>query len=91
MTSPQQVKRLRKKTVSGDKSDVSELKPRMIDHLRVSKLSLSTKLSIEPESRKGAECVEGQSVAMQSGAVQYARDQELKGLGVEPKQIFTHS
>ena len=88
MTSPQQVERLRKKSVSVDKSDVFELKPRMIDHLRVSKPSRSTGLSIERKFKKEAECVEGRSVAMRSGAVKYARDQELKGLGIEPKQTI---
>ena len=54
-SSQMQTKWLRKKIVSADESDMNELKPRMIDHLRFSKPPCSTKLTTERESKKEAE------------------------------------
>ena len=79
-SSQMQTKRLRKKIVSADKSDMNELKPRMIDHLRVSK-PCSTKLTTERESKKEAEFVEDGSVVMRSGTVQHSRMHPVCGLG----------
>ena len=62
-TSPQQMRRLQKKIVAADESDMNELNPRMIDHLRASKPPCSTKLSSERESKREAGYVEDVSVA----------------------------
>ena len=66
-----QMKRLRKKSVSDAVMDVNALKPRMIDHLRVSKLTCSTALSSGRESKGEAEYVEDGSVVYRSGTVQH--------------------
>ena len=79
-------KRLRKKIVSADESDMKELKPRMIDHLRVSKPPCSTKLASERESKGEAEYVEDGSVAMRSGTVQHSRKHPMFGFGFGPKE-----
>ena len=71
--SQQQAKRLRQKNVSIDELDLNVSKTWMTDHLRVNKPSCSPRLSIELEFKKGAECVEGGSVAMRSSASQHSR------------------
>ena len=63
-----------------------KLKPRMIDHLRVSKLTCSTKLISGRDSGKGAEYVEDVSVAMRSGTIQHSRDRLEFGFGFGPKE-----
>ena len=57
-TNQRQMKRLQKKIVAADESDMSVLNPRMTAHLRASKPPCSTKLSIERESEGEAEYVE---------------------------------
>ena len=86
LTNQRQTKRLRKEIVVTDESDLHKLKPRMIDHLRVSKLACSTKLSGERDSGRGAEYVEDGSVAMRSGTVQHSRDRLEFGFGFGPKE-----
>ena len=66
--------------------DANELKPRMIDHLRVSKPSLFRGPSPERESKEEAEFVEGGSVVMRSGTVQHSREHPMFGLGYGPKE-----
>ena len=68
-----QTKQLQKKIVSVVESDMNELKPRMIDHLRISKPPCSTKLTTERDSEGGAKYVEDGSVAMRSGTVQRSK------------------
>ena len=83
-------KRLRKTVVSVDGKDANELKPRMIDNLRVSKPSLFHGLSTERESKREAEYVEDGSVAMRSGTVQHSREHPMFGLGFGPKEtVYT--
>ena len=76
-----QTKRLRKKTVSVDGMDISELKPRMIDHLRVSKPSFFHGPSIQRESKEETEFVKDGSVVMRSGTVQHSRMHPTYGSG----------
>ena len=57
-TNQQQMKRLRKKIVAADESDMIVLNPRMIDHLRASKPPCSTKIISKRESQGEAEYVE---------------------------------
>ena len=71
-----QTKRLRKKSVSVVGKDMSELKPRMIDHLRVSKPSLFRGPATERESDGEAEFVKDGSVVYRSGTVQHSRDRQ---------------
>ena len=85
LTNQRQTKRLREEIVVANESDF-KLKPRMIDHLRVSKLACSTKLLGERDSGRGAEYVEDGSVAMRSGAVQHSRDRLEFGFGFGPKE-----
>ena len=80
------IKRLRKKIVAADESDMNVLNPRMIDHLRASKPPCSTKLSSERESKGEAEYVEDDSVAIRSGTVEYSRDRSMFGFGIGPKE-----
>ena len=86
LTNQRQTKRLRKEIVVADESDVFMLKPRMTDHLRVSKLTCSSELRSGRDSGKEAEYVEGGSVAMRSGAVKYSRDRPVLGHGFGPKK-----
>ena len=85
-TNQRQTMRLRKEIVVTDESDLHKLKPRMIDHLRVSKLACSTKLSGERDSGIGAEYAEDGSVAMRSGTIQHSRDHLEFGFGFGPKE-----
>ena len=85
-TNQRHAMRLREKLVVTDESDLFELKPRMTDHLRVSKLTGSTKLSGERDSGRGAEYVEDGSVAMRSGTVEYSKNHPMFGLGFGPKK-----
>ena len=86
LTNQRQTKRLRKEIVVADESDVLMEKPRMTDHLRVSKLTSSIKLSGERDSGRGAEYAEDGSVAMRSGTIQRSRDQLGFGFGFGPKE-----
>ena len=65
-SSQMQMKRLRKKNVSDAGMDMNVLKPRMIDHLRVSKPSLFRGPASERESKGEAEFVEDGSVVIRS-------------------------
>ena len=85
-TNQRQTKRLREEIVVSDESDMYKLKPRMIDHLRVSKLTSSTKLSGERDSGRGAEYAEDGSVAMRSGTIQHSRDHLEFKFGFGPKE-----
>ena len=85
-SSQMQMKRLRKKSVSVAEMDMYELKPRMIDHLRVSKPSLFRRPATERESNGGAEFVEDGSVVIRSGTVQHSKDHPMFGLGFGPKK-----
>ena len=85
-TNKQQIKRLQKKIVAADESDMHELKPRMIDHLRAIKPPCSTILSSERESKGEAEYVEYGSVAMRSETVQHSRMHPAFGLGFGPQE-----
>ena len=78
--------RLREEIVVANESDLHKLKPRMIDHLRASKLACSTKLLGERDSGRGAEYVEDGSVAMRSGTVGYSRDRSEFGFGFGPNE-----
>ena len=80
------MKRLQKKIVAADESDMYELKPRMIDHLRASKLACSTKLLGERDSGRGAEYVGDGSVATRSGTIGYSRDRLEFELGFGPSE-----
>ena len=62
------------------------LKPRMIDHLRVSKPSLFRGPASERESNGEAEFVEDGSVVMRSGTVQHSKDHPMFGFGSGPKE-----
>ena len=88
LTNQRQTTRLREEIVVTDESDLYKLKPRMTDHLRVSKLTSSTKLSGERDSGRGAEYVEDGSVAMRSGTVQHSRDRLEFGFGFGPKETI---
>ena len=79
-------KRLRKTVVSVAGMDVNELKPRMIDHLRVSKPSLFRGPATERESKGEVEFVEDGSVVMRSGTVQHSREHPKFGFGIEPQE-----
>ena len=85
-TNQRQTKRLREEIVVADESDMYKLKPRMIDPLRVSKLTCSTKLISGRDSGKGAEYVEDRSVATRSGTVQHSRDRTWFDYGFGPKE-----
>ena len=74
-----QMKRLRKKSVSFVGMDMNVLKPRMIDHLRVSKPSLFRGPAPERESKEEAEFVEDGSVVMRSGTVQHSKNRPMFG------------
>ena len=63
-----------------------KLKPRVIDHPRVSKLTCSNVLSSERESTGEAEYVEDGWVAMRSGTVQHSRLHPKYGFGLGPKE-----
>ena len=80
------MKRLQKKIVAADESDMSVLNPRMTAHLRASKPPCSTKLSSGRESEGKAEYVVDGSVAMRSGTVKYSRDHPMFGIGFGPKE-----
>ena len=80
------MKRLRKKIVAADESEMIVLNPRMIDHLRASKPPCSTKLLCEREFKGGAEYVEDGSVARRSKTVEYSRDHPMFGFGFGPKE-----
>ena len=86
LTNQRQTTQLREEIVVTDESDLYKLKPRMTDHLRVSKLTSSTKLSGERDSGRGAEYAEYGSVAMRSGTIQRSRDQLEFGIGFGPKE-----
>ena len=69
---------------------MNELKPRMTDHLRVSKPSLFRGPATERESKAEAEFVEDGSVVYRSGTVQHSRDRPLFDLGYGPKEtVYT--
>ena len=89
LTNQRQTKRLREEIVAADESDLYKLKTRMIDHLRASKLTCSTKLLGERDSGRGAEYAEDGSVAMRSGTIQRSRDQLEFGFGFGPKEMCT--
>ena len=74
-----QMKRLPKKSVSVAGMDMNVLKPRMIDHLCVSKPSLFRGPASERESNGEAEFVEDGSVVIRSGTVQHSRDHPMFG------------
>ena len=80
------MKRLRKKSVSVVGKDMNELKPRMIDHLRVSKPSLFRGPASERESNGETEFVEDGSVVYRSGTVQHSRDHPMFGVGFGPRE-----
>ena len=73
------MKRLRKKSVSVAGMDMNVLKPRMTDHLRVSKPSLFRGPQSERESNGEAEFVEDGSVVMRSGTVQHSKNRPMFG------------
>ena len=79
-------KRLRKTVVPVAGMDVNELKPRMIDHLRVSKPSLFRGPATERESKGEAEFVEDRSVVKRSGIVQHSREHPMLRLGFGPQE-----
>ena len=85
-TNQRHTTRLREEIVVTDESDLYKLKPRMTDHLRVSKLTCSTKLLGEQDSGKGAEYVEDGSVALRSGTVQHSRDHLEFEFGFGPNE-----
>ena len=78
--------RLRKTVVSVVGKDENELKPWMIDHLRVSKPLLFHGPSTVRESKREAEYVEDGPVAMRSGTVQHSREHPMFGFGFGPKE-----
>ena len=85
-TNQRQTKRLREEIVVANESDLHELKTRMIDHLRASKLACSTKLLGERDSGRGAEYVKDGSVAMRSGTIGYSKNHLELGFGFGPKE-----
>ena len=81
------MKRLRKKSVSGAEKDMNVSKPRMIDHLRVSKPSLFHGPAPERKSKGEAEFAEDGSVVYRSGTVQHSRDHPMFRVGFGPNEI----
>ena len=84
--SQMQMKRLRKKNVSVAEMDMNTLKPRMIDHLCVSKPSLFRGPAPERLSNGEAEFVEDRSVVMRSGTVQHSKDHPMFDEGFGPQK-----
>ena len=78
--------RLRQKIVSAVESDEDVPKARIRGLHRVNKLPQSGILPAERDYGKGAECVEGGSVALRSGTVQHSRDRLEFGFGFGPKE-----
>ena len=79
-------KRLRKTVASVAGMDVNKLKPRMIDHLCVSKPSLFRGPATERGSKGEAEYVEDGSVVMRSGTVQHSREHSMFDVGFGPQE-----
>ena len=80
------MKRLQQKIVSVVESDEDVPKARMRGLHRVNKLPQSGILPAERDYGKGAECVEGGSIALRLGTVRHSRDRSMFELGFGPKE-----
>ena len=87
-SSQQRMKQLRQKIVSTVKQDEAVQETQVTDQHCVTMPLRSKGLADERDSKKGAECVEGGSIAWRSGAVQHSRLHPLHNPDILSDDLF---